>query len=569
MILKSKHQRGFGLVIALFAVAIVTGLLTSLYQFQSGQYLVREAKIVGLEAVKISRAARIYSRDQIALIPDLVTQLSIQADGFGGSGPQLIDPDDIINAGLLPQGFARNNGTNFTNTLGQTINIYLANYPIDGDPTLASTVPTAYVVFLDNTKTTSRLNQDIVATMRSQDVAISTPVFNGATNVTGVCNGRGDTVALWDSGCLDTLDYDLLVDGVAGDSSGDDIFIPGSLIIPTWRTVSFDTRAVVRFQQPEQTDVQTMLTNLEMAEMNDCSLGVNFINIPGENSLTSETTLCSALSDINTTGSEVDNRRSIFGVNNIINSSGLIINPQTNDINISASGIVTSAISEPDAFDITGSFIGVGDAVINGNTTNITGDLVVDKNITVSGDTGGATLPASAAIGTINARRSSSTDLNVVSRAILSNDVTVGNVTENIGELTITSNFSPQILRGSISGGTPEIQVSEEAQITGSLTPNSLTVTGTGDPIPTTNNSFIATSLIVQSLSASDLSVGRQITALGTTETKNIDVTNGGNAQCLGDCPLRARNAQCDNLEAARSFPNNFYNSFQDCLNDR
>jgi len=583
MKVKIKRQSGFGLVVALVIIGFIAGLLTTFYSQQSGEILRKEAEIAGWEGAEIARAARIHSRNQIRDIPDLVTQLSLPASGFGGGGPRIIDPDDLILNGLLPQGFARNNGTNFINALGQIVRVYLANYPIDGNPTNPNTVPTAYVIFNDSNQTNARLMQDVVASIRLQNVSVSTPVFNGGINVTGACNGGEQTVAMWDSGCLDENDYDLLIDGV---DDGDN-FVQGSFIIPAWRSVSFDTRAMMRFPQPEQSDTTTMLTHLKMGDSLDCDpdndgvFDVNLVEIPGELG-TLASNICDSMDDDDSMGVTGDFRRSIENTSNISDSFGLVIHPQAgNNVNVDNNGITTVTGIPANALIVNGALSGVGDALIYQGNTNIAGTLIADKNIRVVSDNPTPAVPASARINVLNANNTTSDNLTVANRTNFNNDIGISNSLESVSTLTSSGEYTADVITLNNTGTNigssasavygQRVRVLGNATISGDIESSNIHIQGSSNVSPSLPGfSFATAKLTTSDINVnSNISVGGRVNMAATTNTGRIDVTNGDNsAECLGDCPRRAITEECNSIrDNLGGFPGYGYANYDECVN--
>ncbi len=565
-----KKQDGFSLLIALLVVGVVTGVLTVFIQSQSGEVKRNEARIAGWEGAEIARAARIYARNEMIIRPNLVVDL----DPVAGTGPELITVNDLINDGLLPPNFARiDGGGNVINALGQPIRIFMANYPVSGDSALETTVPTAYVIFDDIPTVSPSEVQDIVQSIRARDVAVSAPVFNGAANLTGACNGGGNTTALWDSGCLDTADYLTLTGGA---------FVPGTFVIPVWRSESFDTRAVMRFPQPEQAGLQTMLTDLTMATMNDCIADpTQFITTTNDDGSTSPTTLCSAVSDDSATNT--DNRRSILNVANIENSNGLIINPQASlDVNVANDGTVT--IDDPTAIDfnensdfiVATNFDGTGDARIFGTTT-IGGDLGADKTITVLDNSGGTA--GSASVGTLEGFNSISNGLTARNTVTFDNDISVLTDINAVNLLDAT-----EVSAQSIQTNTPAtINVNNFALVPDPTSPvtsvNNLVVTSTSNIAGTSE------SLIVERITAENVDIGGTLdlssnildvesgnmTVVGNVSSTRIDVGDGNpstsiGAKCDNDCPKRSVVTLCNTQQAAGLWPVFGYTTLQDCL---
>ncbi len=538
MIGLNHTQKGFSLALALVFAGVLGATLANLSFIQSGENARREAEIAGIEGAQIARAARIFARDQFITRPNLVSELALPADG--GTGPEIITVGGLINEALLPDNFGRENGGVFRNALGQPIEIWMANYPIDGVPTDPGTVPTAYVIFQDTPDTSPDIVQNIVQSIRAEDVAISTPLYNGATNLTGACNGGGDTVAIWETGCLDTTDYTNLTGNT---------FAPGSFVIPVWRAVNFDTRAFIRFPQPEQTGLQTMYTNLEMGNLQTCLdtsgdgvLDTNVIQIQTDAGLVGSG-LCDADDD---TG--VDNRRDITNVNSVTDTFAVVVDPQAGP------ELSLGAVAEPaNDFNIINALnVERGNAKIFNGDTSVGTNLVADRNITVSGAAAGA---ASSSIGgTLSAGNATFLNMNVTQ--IFDVDlVSVSDAMNDTADITARNDFVIQTLDRDGSAATiNNITVGRNANIGGSFDIDGLTATGTSD--------IGGYSVITGNLNANDLSVlgnlnsNSLIDIAATLNTPTIAVTSAdpntgtlaGDAQCIGDCPKRRLRDQCQNL---------------------
>lgn len=566
MVSSLKNQSGVGLVIALLMVGFTAAVLTTFINSKSGNVLREEARVSGWEGAKIARAARIHSRNEIRARPNLKTTL----DPANGTGPEEVSINSLITASLLPVNFARVDASgNYYNALGQRIRVFLANYPISDNTALPTSVavPTAFIIFEENNSINTAdevsLVQDIVAAIRGRDVSVSAPLFNGTTNVTGACNGGGNTTALWDSGCLDTNDFTTLTGGG---------FAIGDFVIPAWRSVNFNSRAMMRYPQPEQIGAQTMLTHLEMAEMENCDadndgvLDQNFITIPTDGG-SNNSSLCRSLSDDPVAG--VDNRRNIENVGNITNSVRLIVDSQTgDDIYIDNLGNNTVVTDETHAVDIVGGFTGSGDGYVYGNNVVVGNTLTADKNISVVNNVSGG-ISASSNVNQLNVGNATSNILSVANQPSLGGNINVRGNVNNVTNLSATNDLVTSILQvQSGAGGSPVVTVNNQANISQSLTPTSMTVSGTA----TIGNGY---SFVTGDMNSTSANVGGTMDVLGSAtfsgvlNAQRLDITNASTtATCLNDCPPRKRFAQCTNLQNAGLLASSGYSTFQECMND-
>lgn len=569
------RQNGFTLAVALLIVGLISGILATIIQTQTSGKREQEARIAGWQAVQIARAARLHVRDMITFADpaqiaalgastarEYVAILANEADATARE----IDIADLIAENLLPANFARTDADdNYVNTLGQRIHVLMGNYPLQGDPADENTIPTAYVYFAEdavNPVSSGELTQVVVQGARAEGVPVSAPLYNNGVNLSGICdtlnpiNDAHPVTVLWDSGCLDDLEFLSL--------TGEPYRI-GSFVLPAWRSVNFDTRAVMRYPQPEQTTLQTMQTDLVMAAMeSDCV--TNSILIPSDNDADNngiledmDTYVCGAQSDDVTTST--DNRRSILNVSDLLSTS-LIIAPQSGDD--VATGGADAADNAHDLF-IGGNLTVNGDTKVYDGSTTIDQNLSVSKNITVSSD---GAFPATSNIGDINARNATFSSLSADGINTINGELKVRNALTNVGNLTVDKQTIVEILE-SATDITPQIaivgnttilqQTSGEAP----LRTSNLEVHAFGAVNGTPYNVLVAR---IQANSASMISlqpieVSNGVTVTGDVETSRIDVTNPqGSATCYGDCPLRTESEQC--RRAAESG----YTSYEDCM---
>jgi hypothetical protein len=366
--------------------------------------------------------------------------------------------------------------------------------------------------------------------MRAEKIPVSAPIFNGATNITGPCRGASTSVAVWDSGCLRNTEYQILA-GVP--------FVPGSFVIPAWRSVNFDSRAMMRFPQPEQPGLQTMLTDLSMG-----NCGVGFIEIPTDTGA-QETSFCRPRND--NTVALVDNRKSILNVNNLDGKS-LIVSPQTSqDVRTdNVSGNRTLEPNEINGLTINGNLRATGDAkVFNGNIS-VVNQIRAEKNISLLNPS--ASIPPSARTGSINSGGVVSNTLTVSNPANFNNsNLSVATDITNTASLTVSNDIvSRNLVKSSGSAGA-NITVSNDAVISGTITPASVVVTGATN---TSGYNYITGSMAAVNLDTPtrNYNVSSSSAFRNNVSVANMAVTNRGTANCEGDCPLRTQDAECRNV---------------------
>lgn len=564
------------MAVALLIVGTMAGVLTAIIASQGGETRNAEARIAGWQAVQIARAARLHVRDAIenpdSAFPSLASNRETVANAIQTGVFPDITVQDLIDDRLLPPNFARGIDTNadtindvFFNALGQEIEIIIANYPIGGDPALDTTVPTAFVYFkspsgagIATKRRQAKLTQDIVQGVRAENAPVAAPLFeitptldlnlSGACNTPNPSNSGGDAVVIWDSGCLDTGEFTALTG---------ETFEPGSFVLPVWRTVNFDTRALMRFPQPEQTDLHTMQTDLEMAQLEDCDadddgvLDQNLISIRTDSG-TNNTNLCSAIDDDRTAATDQDRRLAILDVNNL-QSANLIIDPQTNP------GLemfnTTPVVDTGDDLIIGGNLTAMGDAKIFDGNSTVRGQLNVDRNIIVSG-----TGSASARAGSLTASGLNSDNATVNNAVSITGNISISGATNNIGTLRAGGELITQTAES--TSNNPTIDVTNNANIlqASAGTPLNLTsdVTVKGNNeipgTPALNNwSTVAARIQVNNdaLNINNLSVDASADINATATSTMTEVTNStSSAECFGDCPRRTIAAQCNQLIA-------------------
>lgn len=261
-----RTQRGVSLLLALLFVAFFGAVLVTIARFNSDTIRVSEARVAGWEAIEIAKAARLYMRDQLIANPTTLRNTY--------ATPQSISIATLSNGGYLSRGFGR---TGSTSALNQPIYVVGANWPLNGDPNDNATVPTAFVILGTSAKSQPEFMVQAVDNARKLGATINAPLFDSSgANISADCRGGGNSVGLWDTGCLTPAEYATLAAAVGAPT----VFQAGGLVIPVWKAVQPDMRAVMRVPQPENGGYATMLTDLQMGSPNgDCSLATNQVSI--------------------------------------------------------------------------------------------------------------------------------------------------------------------------------------------------------------------------------------------------------------------------------------------------
>ncbi len=242
----AARDEGFSLVVVLLFVGVITSLVVLMELESREARILNESRVAAWHLATVAKAARVYARDQS--LPGGPLEKNVLA-----VAPQEITVGTLIGARLLPPDF------NPVNNLGQPVRVFAGNFPVSGDPLDDDTVATAYV-FLDQggPQADAGMMQYVIEAAREYGVTASAPLFDEfGVNISDDC-GVAPSTAIWDSGCLTSGEYAFLLGNPAAE------LLPGTLMIPAWRASDHDTRAVMRFPQPENPGYATMLTNLEM-----------------------------------------------------------------------------------------------------------------------------------------------------------------------------------------------------------------------------------------------------------------------------------------------------------------
>lgn len=339
-LLRYRGQRGFSLIIALLFVAFFGAILATIALYNRDRARIGEADVAGWEAVMIGKAARVFVRDQLLLNPN-----------YGDAGPQRITVAQLRANGYLPVNFGRPLvGGREINALGQEIWIVAANWSPTGAATdgsmtpaqwraAATTVPAAFVYFRDSVKTNSVTVVNTVNAARNLGASITAPRWDAIANAntSQPCRTGGPSVGLWDTGCMTAADFAIVMAPVAA-IVGALPFREGDLVIPSWKTIQPDLRAVMRYPQPENPGFSTMLTDLHMGnpidtdgtDDNNCTTGdlrVTTVTSTGGTNENTATGLCQTTNDVKNGATQTNNRFDILAARNIA-AERLIAEPQ-------------------------------------------------------------------------------------------------------------------------------------------------------------------------------------------------------------------------------------------------
>ncbi len=317
--LNSNSESGAALLLILALTASIAASIMFFSVQRQETASVQKARAAGWHLAQVAKAARLYVRNNSVGntadnngdgIPDNSFAKSILA----GPSPIEFTIADLIAGGLLPPGFSQ------FNALGQNIRIFAANYPVDGDPDDYRVTAAAYILLEDNDYSTPRLMQFTAQEANKAGLDIIAPVFSGGTNISTDCDGDGEAdVSLWDSGCLDLDEYQMIISDPAA------VFEPGSLLVPAWRSVQPDPRVISRYPQPENETSSLMLTDLKMgSEMRDasgnCIAEIEHYYMEDDGSFTAVPTgLCDVEPDDSSLADwrEADKRMSIYNTRSI------------------------------------------------------------------------------------------------------------------------------------------------------------------------------------------------------------------------------------------------------------
>ena len=485
-------------MLALIFVAFFGGILVTIARFNASEVRKTEASVAGWEMVELAKAARLYMRDQYAVNPAIRTTAAT---------PNIIPYSALLSGGYLPSNFGSRTdaGGNPINALNQRVYVIMTNWSptgIGGDVTNPATVPSAFVYFAPGGKASNDLMVDIVSAIRQQNVALTAPLWDTTnTNRSADCRGGGPAVALWDTGCMPPGEFATLV-GPLGLST---TFAPGGLLMPAWKAVQPDLRAVLRYPQPENPGYATMLTDLGMGTpTGDCTVDANQVHITTTdatgNIIQTSTNVCDALSDTVT----ADMRFNIDHVGNFM-AQRLVAMPQAQDYGVESANIGTA---NDDSMRVNGD-VNLGSDLRIYNTKDLpagvparydvpNGTVVIERNIYTYSKL--VSQKGHAKIGTIATAQSLVSDnlsSNVFKSLTTSNNpdgstsapqMNVTSHTDLTGHLQVSPTTDPtvpsELITDTMNGANAEVHVTDttgtQAQITGTLDAHNSTVSVTG-----------------------------------------------------------------------------------------
>ncbi|NBX66756.1 MAG: hypothetical protein EBQ96_07160 [Proteobacteria bacterium] len=575
---KSSGQRGVSLLLALIFVAFFGGILVAIAAFNNSRVRVAEAEVSGWELVEIAKAARIYVRDQLVANPALRTVAAT---------PTRIPLTTLKAGGYLPTTFGRSVGALDYNALNQEIYVIMANWSatgLGGVVTDPATVPSAFVFFRPGGKSTFNLVVNVVESARRNGAVLTAPLFDTTgTNRSAICRSSGAAAGLWDTGCLTQAEFSALMTPLGLPAA----FTAGGLIMPAWKAIQPDLRAVMRFPQPENAGYATMLTDIEMGipVVQDCpnavvgqQIAVQTVDASG-NPVTTFTGLCEVRSDT----AALNQRFHIQDVANIV-AERIIAEPQNMDFGGTDAFTAGLASGNDQSFDISSNLTLNNDLRVfnnrplNGITHRFSipaATLAVERNsymysqdtsfkgvATITGDaTANALITDSMTSGTLRSRTNGTTTgaprISITSTGTMTGDTSVnGTPTAELISETIRADFSAGTRVGATFRATNnagQVQVTNSLNLSG----QTLSMTGTSSSAavdqPSGYRAIIAnindandvavTGVTGSAPTVQDLSFPSNTSSLSGDTTRNtidtaaiptVAVTNGaGTSECL------------------------------------
>jgi hypothetical protein len=514
-----KGQQGVSLLLALIFVAFFGGILVVLTRFNSYEIRKSEAGVSGWEMVEIAKAARLYVRDHYAADPAIRT---------AAQTPQRIPLSTLKSEGYLPQTFGRSSGGNDISALNQPIYVILTNWSpngMGGSITDPATVPSAFVYFAPGSKSTSDLVVDQVSSARKSGASITAPLFDrSGANKSSDCRSTGPAAGIWDTGCMTAAEFASLVGPLGLDTT----LKPGALVMPAWKAVNPDLRAVMRFPQPENPGYATMLTDLGMGTpTGDCTQAAYQVPITTTDAsghITQTTSdVCDALSD----DASNDRRFNIDHIGNIM-AQRVIAMPQTTDYGGETASIGTA---NDDAMRITGNaYLGNDLRVFNTRTLPAgvssrfdvpNGTLAIERNVYAYSQNTGAR--AVATVGQIT-----------TANALISDNLTSSTFVSNVNGTT---------------SGAPQMNVTTRTTLTGDMSV-------TGDP----KAEFITEDLNAPNATVTATDTTGQVQVTGTMAMHDSTMTVNGTAPVAGYSAVVGEISQAGNVNVTTAGAGNDLN---------
>lgn len=581
--LSAHGQRGVSLLLALIFVAFFGGILVAIAAFNNSRVRVAEAEVAGWELVEIAKAARLYVRDQMAAVGP--TPAAITAYKTTTATPTRITLTTLKAGGYLPTTFGRTIGALDYNALNQEIYIIRANWSttgLGGAPADPATVPSAFVFFRPGGKSSFNLVVNIVENARRFGATLTAPLFDvTGTNRSADCRSTGPATGLWDTGCLTQAEFAALMTPLSLPTT----FAGGGLIMPAWKAVQPDLRAVMRFPQPENPGYSTMLTDLEMGipVTEDCPNTADQVSITTIDASGTPVTTFTGLCEVRDDTGALNQRFHIQNVANI-GAERVIAEPQSLDFG--GTDAATVGTGNDEAFNVSGTAtLGNDLRVFNTRPLNgiayrfdiPTASLAVERNAymysqntsfrgvaTITGNaTAGSLLTDSMTSGTLRSRTTGTTTgaprISVTTRGTMTGTTSV---TGSANAELISEDLRADV--AAAAGNNParagaQLRATDNAgrvQVTNTLNLNSqtLTMTGTQNSAPAFDSPSGFRAIIANINDAQDVNVvgtagatqdlqfmsnNTSLTANTTRNTANtavmptIEATNAGASECL------------------------------------
>lgn len=263
------REEGFSLLLVLLFIGVISSVFTVTFWRQSEQYINRQAYASGWHLVEVSEAARVFVRNA-SMNPVILTsgiQCCSQADVQNQGGSIEIQLNDLVASGHLSPLL------NFENGLNQDLRVFAASYTPVADPLTQDLVITSYVVTdaaVAGTRSAMITNPRTAAALmlgaRDAGMSASAPTIIAGVNLSDDCGGD-PAVMVWDTGCLTQDDVNTITDSADGIADGVGLVVgDGQVIVPTWRVIDHDLRAMMRYPQPENPSGNQMFTDLHFGD---------------------------------------------------------------------------------------------------------------------------------------------------------------------------------------------------------------------------------------------------------------------------------------------------------------
>ncbi len=269
-----RNESGFSLLLVLLTISFIGSVLSGAIWYQTDAALRKNAEAAGWHLVQLSKAARIFVRDAaitpVALASTVVCCSANNVQTSPTPGSIEITVADLIAAGHLPAAFSANN------PLGQTMRVFAASYPPSTTPATANLPIAGYVMTNPpalNSRAASLANANIAVALmegaREAGLSSSAPLIVSGNNLSDDCSGS-PSVMIWDTGCLNQTDINTVTAASGATITVND----GMVVVPSWRSVDHDLRAMMRYPQPENVGANTMLTDIQFGVPGPAVAGV-------------------------------------------------------------------------------------------------------------------------------------------------------------------------------------------------------------------------------------------------------------------------------------------------------